>query len=211
MKMLLKRWVIAAVVFAAAPAVALSKDQAPDKYLTLLARLKQGDITVNFLELRQAYADSPEYTDFTDSDELKAMYGAYHRGDYPEALKHSQQLLAKCYLDIDAHQVAFLANREMHVDEEAEFHHRIAHGLIQAIFQTGDGKTAETAWQVLTVHEEYIIIGVLGLQPGSQSLVHKGKHSYDVLEPTDPKTHEKVTLYFNIDKPMEHLNKLFSK
>lgn len=211
MKMLLKRWVIAAVIFAAAPALALPKEQAPDKYLTLLVRLKQGDITVNFLELRQAYADSPEYTDFADSDELKAMYGAYHRGDYPEALKHSQQLLAKCYLDIDAHQVAFLANREMHVDEEAEFHHRIAHGLIQAIFQTGDGKTAETAWQVLTVHEEYIVIGVLGLQPGSQSLVHKGKRSYDVLEPTDPKTHEKATLYFNIDKPMEHLNKLFSK
>jgi len=211
MKMLLRCFVIAAVILAGAPAVALPKEQAPDKYLALLARLKQGDVTVDFLELRRAYADSPEYTDATDSDELKAMYGAYHRGDYQEALKHSQQLLARCYLDIDAHQVAFLANREMHVEEEAEFHHRIAHGLIQAIFQTGDGKTAETAWEVLTVHEEYIILGVLGLQPGSQSLVHKGKHNYDVLEPTDPKTHEKVTLYFNIDKPMEHLNKLLSK
>ncbi len=210
MKMLLRGSLIAFVIFAAASAVTLPKDAASDQYLNLLARLRQGDITVDFLELRRAYADSAEYTDATDSDELKAMYGAYHRGDYKEALKHSQQLLAKCYLDIDAHQVAFLANREMHVDEEAEFHHRIAHGLIQAIFQTGDGKTAETAWQVLTVHEEYVVLGVLGLQPGSQSLVHKGKHSYDVLEPTDPKTHEKVTLYFNIDKPMEHMSKLFS-
>jgi len=42
-------------------------------------------------------------------------------------------------------------------------------------------------------------------------LVRKGAHSYDELEPIDPKTQQKVTLYFNIDKPVEHLNKLFSK
>ena len=64
---------------------------------------------------------------------------------------------------------------------------------------------------VLGTHEEYIILEVLGLAPGSQSLLHQGKHSYDKLEPVDPRTHEKVTLYFNIDAPMDRLNKLFSK
>jgi hypothetical protein len=211
MKMLPRCSVIAAVILASGLTLVLPKNRPSDKYQALVARLKQGDITVDFREVRRAYADSPEYTDATDSDEVKAMYDAYHRGGYQEALKYSQKLLAKYYLDIDAHQVAFLANRELHVEEEAEFHYRIAHGLIQAIFQTGDGKTPETAWEVLSVHEEYIILQVLGLRPGSQSLMHKGKHSYDELEPVDLKTGQKVILYFNIDKPMEHLNKLFSK
>jgi hypothetical protein len=203
--------VVASIVLASGLPAALPKNQAPDTYQALVARLKQGDITVDFRELRQAYAASPEYTDGPDLEEVKAMYTAFNRRDFPEALKHSQKLLADCYLDIDAHQVAFLANREMHVEEEAEFHHRIAHGLIQAIMQTGDGKSPETAWAVLSTHEEYIILQVLGLRPGSQSLTQVGKHSYDKLEPVDSKTQQPVTLYFNIDKPMEHLNKLFSK
>jgi hypothetical protein len=209
--MLPKGFVIVMLILASALPAALAKHQVPDKYQALVARLKQGDVTVDFLEIRQAYAESPEYTDGSDTDELKAMYGAFHRKDFAEALKHSQKLLASCYLDIDAHQVAFLANREMHVQEEAEFHHRIAQGLIQAILKTGDGKSPETAWTVLSTHEEYVILQVMGLTPGSQSLMHIGKHSYDKLEPVDRRTEQKVTLYFNIDASIEHLNKLFSK
>ena len=211
MTMLQKCSILIAVILAGGLAAASPGSPTADKYQTLVARLKRGDTTVNFRELRQAYADSPEYTESYDPDATRAMYEAYRRGDYAGALEDANKLLAAYYLDIDAHQVAYLADRALHVDEEAEFHHRIAHGLIQAILQSGDGKSPETAWVVLSTHEEYIVLQVLGLQPGSQSLMRKGTHSYDVLEPVDPKTNAKVTLYFNIDAPMNHLNKLFSK
>jgi hypothetical protein len=189
----------------------LPQNRAPDKYEALLARVKQGDTTVDFLELRRAFADSRQYTDSSNTDERKAMLSAFTKGDFPQAIEHSKRVLDGYYLDIEAHQFAYLAYREMQVQEEAEFHHRIAHGLIQAIFQTGDGKSRETAWEVLSTHEEYVILQVLGLRPGSQSLIRAGKHSYDMLEPIDPKTQQKVTLYFNIDKPMGYLHKVLSK
>jgi hypothetical protein len=99
----------------------------------------------------------------------------------------------------------------MHVQEEADFHHDIAHGLISAIFQTGGCKSRESACEVLSTHEECVILQVLGLRPGSQSLMRSGRHSYDKLDAVDPKTQRKVTLYFNIDKPMGRLDKIFSK
>lgn len=201
----------AALLLATGFVGAMPKTSAPDKYQTLLVRLKQGDTTVDFLELRRAYADSPEYTDSSDPDESKAMISAFNKKDYDQTIAHSKKVLEKCYLDIEAHQYAFLANREMHIPEEAEFHHRIAHGLIQAIFQTGDGKSPETAWEVLSTHEEYVMLHVLGLMPGSQSLMRAGKHSYDKLEAVDPKTEQRVGLYFNIDKPMGYLDRIFSK
>ena len=211
MKMLTQCFGIAALLLATGFVGALPKTHAPDKYQTLLVRLKRGDTTVDFLELRRAYADSTEYIDGSDPDESKAMISAFHKGDYDQAIVHSKKVLEKCYLDIEAHQFAYLANREMHIQEEAEFHHRIAHGLIQAIFQTGDGKSRETAWEVLSTHEEYVILHVLGLMPGKQSLIRAGKHSYDELEAVDPKTEQNVTLYFNIDKPMGYLDKALSK
>jgi hypothetical protein len=58
---------------------------------------------------------------------------------------------------------------------------------------------------------EYVILHVLGLMPDSQSLIRTGKHSFDKLEAHDPKTGGKVTLYFNIDKPMGYLHKILSK
>jgi hypothetical protein len=211
MRVLPRCFGIAAFLLATGFLTALPQNQAPDKYQTLLARLKQGDMTVDFLELRRAYADSPKFTDGSDPEESKAMFSAFNKGDFDQALEHSKKILEKYYLDIEAHQIAYLAYRELHIQEEAEFHHKIARGLIQAIFQTGDGKSRETAWEVLSTHEEYVILHVLGLMPGSQSLIRAGKHSFDELEANDPKTGQKVTLYFNIDKPMEYLHKILSK
>jgi hypothetical protein len=43
-------------------------------------------------------------------------------------------------------------------------------------------------------------MGVLGLPAlGSQSLIHGKPHSYDVLERSNPKTGESISVYFKID------------
>lgn len=211
MRMLPRCCGITALLFASAILAALPQSKPPDKYQTLVARLKQGDKTVDFLELRRAYADSAEYTDGSNPDESKAMSGAFNKGDFAQALAHSKKILDDFYLDIDAHHIAYLAAREMHHPEEAEFHNYIVHGLIDAIFHTGDGKSPKTAWEVISTDEEYVILRVLGLNPASQSLMNSGAHSYDKLNVIDPKTQQKVTLYFNIDTPMNHLHRILSK
>ncbi len=184
---------------------------AGDKYQALLDRVKQGDATVDFLEFRRAYSDSPAFVDTANSDESKKMYEAFNRKDFAGALKSAQKILDINYCDIDAHQVAYLASRELSDSEQADFHHKITHNLIQSILSTGDGKGLESAMEVITVHEEYIILMVMGLTRGSQSLISKGGHSYDQLDAINPQTHEKVTVYFNVDRTMARWTKLLNK
>ena len=203
--------ILSTLVFASSFANAFAQQPAPQSYQTLLARLKQGDKTVDFFQIRRAYADSPDFTGGSDDDQRKAMFDAYNEGDLTKALAHSKKLLDGYYLDIEAHQIAYLADRQLHIQAEADFHHEIARGLISAIFQTGDCKTQKSACEVLSTHEEYVILQVLGLRPGRQSLVSADGHNYDVLEAIDSKTQEKVTIYFNIDKPLGYMQKLLSK
>jgi hypothetical protein len=192
-------------------AMAAPQKSALDKYQTLVARLKQGDKTVDFLEIRRAFADSPEYTPGSDDDLRKAMFSAYNKKDYSNALALSKKMLDGYYLDIEAHQIAYLCDRQLHLEADADFHHEIAHGLISAILRTGDCRTREAACEVLSTHEEYVILQVLGLNPGSQSLQSEGGHRYDVLDAMDPKAQSDVTLYFNVDKPLGYLEKTLAK
>jgi Domain of unknown function (DUF4919) len=209
---LLAGW-LGVAVFLLAPGVLAGapQDKPPDKYQTLLARLKIGDKTVDFTELRQAYADSPEYASGCDPDESKAMLSALRQGDYAQALALAKKILGDCYLDIQAHQVAYVASRKMQHAREANFHRFIVHGLLEAIFHSGNGKSPETAWVVLSTDEEYVILRVLRLAPASQSLLNSGGHAYDRLDAVDPRTQQKVSLYFNIDRPMQYLQKAISK
>ena len=59
---------------------------------------------------------------------------------------------------------------------------------VQQLLQQTDGATAERAFKVKDVPEEYQIVRALGLKPGMQSLVSDHGRMYDVLTVTDPKT-----------------------
>jgi len=106
---------------------------------------------------------------------------------------------------MDAHFAEYIAYRESKNEEQAEFHKRILQGLLDSITHFGDGKSFETAFQVIEVHEEYVILRFMGLMPSKQSMSEKNGHSYDVMEAVNPKSNEKVTLYCNIDIEEKHL------
>ncbi|MCW3849307.1 DUF4919 domain-containing protein [Sphingomonas sp. LB-2] len=71
-------------------------------------------------------------------------------------------------------------------------------GRVAKILKTGDGKSAETAYVVKSVAEEYMVIRELGLQPEMQSLIMKDNKPYDLMTVVDPKTGNKVEIWFDI-------------
>jgi hypothetical protein len=90
--------------------------------------------------------DSPEYKaakDVSNSDD--AMTEALSKKDFLGALKYSEAVLESNYVNIDAHYVDFMANREMGAMDKAEFHRTVFRGLINSIRNLGDGKSLETA------------------------------------------------------------------
>jgi hypothetical protein len=187
----------------------LGAQQAPpskSSYEALVERVKGGDKTVDFRQLRLAYVDSPNFSRGPDTDpQKKAMMTSLNKHDFADAIKNADIVLAANYVDMDAHFAEYVAQRESKNQEQAEFHKFVFQGLLKSITDSGDGKTPETAYQVIAVHEEYVLLRSMGVGfPESQSLMQKNGHSYDALKFEDPAAKQKVTLYFNVDIPIKH-------
>src|ERR1039458_9464023 len=88
--------------------------------------------------------------------------------------------------------------------DKAEFHRAVFLGLVGSILNSGDGKSTEKAWVVITVHEEYVVLRVLGFRPSEQSVSHVGGHSFDVMKVKNVDDGTEQTFYFNVDIPFKH-------
>jgi hypothetical protein len=166
-----------------------------DSYSASLMRLKHKDLTIDFGALRRAYAQTPDY--HPDDPAMIAMRREMDRdfdsGDRGAAIRIARQLLARDYIDIDAHRIL-----ERSAVPCADFHRAVADRLTQSILDSGDGKTPATAYRVLSIDEEYAVLDHLGLQAAAQSLLEQQGHHYDsLLVPGD--AGKPFNVYFTID------------
>jgi hypothetical protein len=173
------------------------KDQS--EYRQLVERVKQGDQTVDFVRLRAAYAKwQCDKTVNTDSPNRDAMVAAFNEKNYAKAVDLVEAVLDFEFPHVGLHRAAEEAYRELNNQSKADLHKTIADKLVNALLASGDGKTAETAYQVLTIREEYFIMNQLGYKVSSQALMSGRGKSYDVLSGRDSKTNKEVSVYFDI-------------
>jgi hypothetical protein len=90
--------------------------------------------------------------------------------------------------------------------EKADEIRRTWISLVDSIVRQGDGKSFETAFQVISVDEEYAVLAVFGLVRVEQSLVEHGGSEFDVLTVRSRKSGNEFQLFFNIDIPKKWLN-----
>lgn len=194
----------------AVPAAAAPSAPAPATYASLLEKVKRGDKDVDFTALRMAY-DAQSASSLSNSTLRKELFAALHRDDWPAVIASADAVLESDYLDIDAHMFAGLAYEKTKQAEKAAFHRAVARGLLHSILASGNGTTPEKAFVVISVDEEYSVLRYLGLRSDEQSLVETGGHSYDALTASDIQTHQKVTLLFNVDRPMAKLDAMMKQ
>ena len=83
--------------------------------------------------------------------------------------------------------------------------------LVDSILDSGDGRDFASAFKVITVEEEYAVLRVLGLRVMGQALVTHDGSQFDQMQVKEPKSGKELVLYFNIDLPLNWLNRQFSK
>jgi hypothetical protein len=208
-------------VLSAAAGLASSNQEQPGKsspeapktsYAALLARVKKSDSTIDFKELRLAYTETSEYNPYGgDRDTRQKMFAALQAKQFDQAVELAEKILAANFVEINAHFVAYVANRELAHADKASFHKFMFDGLIKSIKGSSDGLSPETAFVVISTDEEYVLFNFLGLRPAEQSLITRNGHSFDRMTANNPKTNETVTYFFNIDKPFNWLGQSLKK
>ncbi|HML24111.1 MAG TPA: DUF4919 domain-containing protein [Aggregatilinea sp.] len=171
----------------------------------LLARIQQQPQDADYHSLRMAYARSPEYAPYVhDLEGVERLRDALQSGDLEAALLAVGRLLSFNYLDIEAHMAADYVYTMQGDTDRSTYHRTVARGLIDAINDTGDGNSPETAYIVLNIPEEYTFMRLLGYTPGQQTLVTRDEHEFDMFDVEDPEGQTRQ-IYFNIDLPRQWL------
>jgi hypothetical protein len=101
----------------------------------------------------------------------RPLNAALNQKNYEEVLKIADSVLAKNFVEINAHMAAQIAHQELGNADRAQFHKFMADGLLKSIKGNGDGKSVDTAFEVISINEEYGLIRSLGVRPIKQALV----------------------------------------
>lgn len=198
--------VLIAAVLLAGPAAAAAD------YAAMVAKLKGGGVTVDYRALRDAYAESPGYSPYGGAfDEPRAeMRTAFNASDCTKALVHAQKVLDLLYIDVMSHLLSARCFENAKNQAKTDFHRKVARGLMDSIMASGDGKSPKTAFVVVRIDEEYDVLSTLRYRLTNQSLDSADGHVFDRIE-AHGASGEKVTLYFQIDRPMAWMSRKMAK
>jgi hypothetical protein len=174
--------------------------QEPSAYSQLVERLKSGDRTVDFTELRMAFTETANYNGLM-MGVYRQLWNPLNAKDFEGALTVVDAVLQRNYAEPNAHMVAAIAHAQLGRQEQSQFHRFIADGLVRSIMSQGDGKTLETAYRVIDISEEYAFFRMMGLTPRSQgaSAPKDGEPIVDTMTLIDNRTKEERVMYFAVE------------
>lgn len=177
-----------------------TKSVKPDnsQYRQMVAKIKNGDMTVNFGLLRKFYAEwVSDESNITETPQRDEMVAAFKANDYAKAVKLGEIVVDYEFLNTGLLWALEDAYRKLGDTEKADFYRDAAHKVGHSVFLSGDGKTAKTAFYVLSIPEEYRVMREFNYSVSMQSLLSVDGQMFDLLSGTDEKGN-KVEVYFNI-------------
>jgi hypothetical protein len=172
--------------------------RATQSYDTLLARVKRGDATVDYLQFRLAFAESPHYFPYEfGSKSRQAMHTAFASGDHERALAAADSLLAQSFVDIQAHMVAGQSHSARGDKARSAFHFDVARRLLDSIKGYASGNSPESAILVINLLEEYTLLLVEGYKVVSQAGLSCAGNPCDLLTGVNADG-KRRSFYFNV-------------
>ncbi|PWN70016.1 DUF4919 domain-containing protein [Chryseobacterium phosphatilyticum] len=146
-------------------------------YPKLLKRLKQNDTLLTGNQYRHlyfGYTFQKEYNPYKASKNAEEL-GKYYRGesisekDLPRGVQLFHEALEENPLDLRA--MNYLTHL-YHLTNDDDYAKKIAgnlHGLLGAILTSGDGMKCETAFHVISVTDEYMVLNRFQMESVSQN------------------------------------------
>ncbi len=190
-----------AALLVARPTFASEDDDAV--YRGLVQRVQSGDFTVDFRALRMACMKSTLCQPRGSKADLALLNRAVNAHDYAKAIEIGERLIDQGLVNIEVHATLVKVYEDLHQPEKSKFHLDVTKALLRSILESGDGKTMETAYQVICDREEYDTLTSLGLRyfgpMVSEVAVQEHGHAYDRFEITNSVDGQSRPIFFNID------------
>jgi len=169
----------------------------------LVARVKTQEPDIDFTELRMAFARTSQYDPYgLQYRQLRdEMVSASDAGNFEDSLELANKYLTINYIFPEAHIVAIRAYDALDNPEKADFHRYVLNGLIESILASGDGATPQSAYKIVLIEEEYLILEVKGVKdPINREEFVEGCDAFDGIDPTSGQI---ITVYFNPSIPIQ--------
>lgn len=177
---------------------AAAADPAGD-YAALITAAKDGDPGTDYTAMRQAYAMIAQYDPFGEKTNALMRDGqaAYVAKDCKTALEKFKAAIALDFTLSDAHALSAdcleqAGDKAGEAREEA-----IAQGLFNSLLGSGDGESPATAFRIVTMHEETVILAVAGVNGTKKTTITTDQGPVEKIDITDQETGKKGAVYFN--------------
>jgi tetratricopeptide (TPR) repeat protein len=178
--------------------IAAAADPAGD-YAALVTAARDGDPGTDYTAMRQAYAMIAEYDPFGEKTNALMRDGqaAYVAKDCKTALERFKAAIALNFTLSDAHALSAdcleqAGDKAGEAREEA-----IAQGLFNSLIGSGDGNSPATAFRIVTMHEETVILAVAGVNGTKKTTITTDQGPVEKIDITDQETGKKGAVYFN--------------
>jgi len=184
------------------------------RYRTMVNEIMRAkNLSVDFSILRLYYTDSDFYDPFGSEPADKLVNLAFEvvNTDNEEkkasALSNYNNVLYKHLANVGVLSQAIALTREHEELGNLDQLIKIRERLLENIRNSGTGLSLDAAFDIITMDEEFFLINSLGLELMHTENVQEGRTFYNMHSVYDPRKDAAFTLFVNINKPMEFLEK----
>jgi len=178
--------------------VAESSKTDKSTYRQMVQKARNGDLSVNFGELRKAYVQWLNDGNGTkEAPHRDEMVRAFQAKNFAKAIELGEVVIDYEFVNDGLLGAIGDAYQKSGNEQKAKWYSDLSHNVRHGLFLSGDGKTAKTAYYVMNIDEEYRVMRAFDYSVSVQSLMRVDGQSYDLLAGKDDKG-KTVELYFNI-------------
>jgi len=181
-----------------------------EDYYSKLDSIKERQ-SKDFFSLRMSYTKTKDYSPYNRdiNDSLRKASTLIDSLKYKKALKVLFTVQKHNFVNIPSHLYCGYIYKNIGDSLKSNYHYDIYEGLLNSIYESGDGKSTKTAFLVISTKEEYALIDWFQLQFNQQGLIKSDGYSFDLMEVTDPESGDEFEIYFNIELAFNILRNAF--
>lgn len=170
-----------------------------DIIINLADKFIQKKTLENYLNLRDAIANSPDYAPYTDYS--TEAFQLIEQGKNEEAKEYLLSLMPNWLLNPGIHALLCNVYKNLGMNKEEEGEYVLYFSFLDGILLTGDG-SEKKPYLVLDITDEYDILEYLEKELEEQELIQNDEKSYDLIKCTDG-----TEIWFDVTTPYSELAK----